>query len=97
MRATRRHRVGHCFVPDRCIARILQAGAADAFVLGIFASGMLGFGKVYLGVAQRAIDLALAGIKGKTALAVSTITAPRGPRRSSRRNIMSSEFIVRGC
>ena len=73
MRATRSDDVvlDGVFVPDRYIARILPAGSADAFVLGIFAWALLGFGNIYHGVAQRAIDLALAGIKGKTALAVS--------------------------
>jgi alkylation response protein AidB-like acyl-CoA dehydrogenase len=59
------------FVPDKYIARILPAGGADAFVLGIFAWALLGFAGIYHGVARRALDLALAGIKGKTALAVS--------------------------
>jgi alkylation response protein AidB-like acyl-CoA dehydrogenase len=73
MRATRSDDVvlDGVFAPDRYIARILPAGTADAFVLGIFAWALLGFGNVYHGVAQRAIDLALAGIKGKTSLAVS--------------------------
>jgi alkylation response protein AidB-like acyl-CoA dehydrogenase len=73
MRATRSDDVvlDGVFVPDRYIARILPAGAADAFILAIFAWALLGFGNVYYAVAQRAIDLALASIKGKTALAVS--------------------------
>lgn len=73
MRATRSDDIvlDGVFVPDRYVARILPAGTADAFVLGIFAWALLGFGNVYHGVAQRAIDLALAGIKGKTSLAVS--------------------------
>ena len=73
MRATRSDDIvlDGVFVPDRYIARIVPAGGADAFVLGVFAWALLGFGNVYHGVARRAIDLALAGIKGKTALAVS--------------------------
>jgi alkylation response protein AidB-like acyl-CoA dehydrogenase len=59
------------FVPDRCVARMVPAGTADAFVLGIFAWGLLGFANVYYGVARRAIDLALPGLKKKTSLAVS--------------------------
>jgi alkylation response protein AidB-like acyl-CoA dehydrogenase len=73
MRATRSDDVilEGVFVPDRYVARIVPAGGADAFVLGIFAWALLGFANVYCGVAQRAIDLALPGIKAKTALAVS--------------------------
>jgi alkylation response protein AidB-like acyl-CoA dehydrogenase len=59
------------FVPDRYIARMVPAGGADAFVLGIFAWALLGFANVYCGIARRAIDLALPGLKQKTALAVS--------------------------
>jgi alkylation response protein AidB-like acyl-CoA dehydrogenase len=73
MRATRSDDVilDGAFVPDRYIARIVPAGGADGFVLGVFAWALLGFANVYYGVAQRAIDLALPAIKGKTALAVS--------------------------
>ena len=61
------------FVPDKYIARILPEGfaGADAFILGIFAWALLGFGNIYYGIAQRAMDLALPGIKSKTSLAVS--------------------------
>jgi alkylation response protein AidB-like acyl-CoA dehydrogenase len=59
------------FVPDKYIARIVPAGSADAFVLGMFAWSLLGFGNIYFGVARRAIDLVLPAIKNKTTLAVS--------------------------
>src|SRR4029079_6028889 len=59
------------FIPDEYIARILPAGSADAFVLGVFAWALLGFAHIYHGVAQRAIDLALPGIRNRTSLAVS--------------------------
>jgi alkylation response protein AidB-like acyl-CoA dehydrogenase len=59
------------FVPDKYIARTVPAGGADAFVLGIFAWALLGFANIYYGVAQRAIDLALPGIKAKTSLGLS--------------------------
>lgn len=73
MRATRSDDVvlEGAFVPDKYIARIVPAGGADAFVLGIFAWALLGFANVYYGVAKRAIDLALPSIKGKTSVAVS--------------------------
>lgn len=73
MRATRSDDImlEGAFVPDRYVARIVPAGGADAFVLGIFAWALMGFANVYLGVAQRAIDLALPSIKAKTSVAVS--------------------------
>jgi len=73
MRATRSDDVvlDGAFVPDKYIARIVPAGGLDPFVLGIFAWGLTGFANIYYGVAQRAIDLAVAGIKTKTSLAVS--------------------------
>jgi alkylation response protein AidB-like acyl-CoA dehydrogenase len=63
------------FVPDNYIARIVPAGGADAFVLGIFAWALLGFGNIYCGVARRALDLALSGVRGKTSLGVSRTMA----------------------
>ena len=73
MRATRSDDVvlDGAFVPDKYIARIAPAGALDPFILGIFAWPLIGFANIYCGVAQRAIDLAVAGIKSKTALAVT--------------------------
>ena len=61
------------FVPDKHIARVVPAGAAgiDPFVLGIFAWGLTGFGNVYYGLAQRALDLTIETIKKKTSLAMS--------------------------
>ena len=63
------------FVPDRYVARIVPAGTADAFVLGIFAWALMGFANVYCGIAQRAIDLAVASAKGKTSMAVTRTMA----------------------
>jgi hypothetical protein len=63
------------FVPDRYVARIVPAGTADAFVLGIFAWALMGFANVYCGIAQRAIDLAVTSVKGKTSLAVTRTMA----------------------
>jgi alkylation response protein AidB-like acyl-CoA dehydrogenase len=59
------------FVPDRYVVRMVPAGSADAFVLGIFAWALLGFANVYCGIARRAIDLVLPAIKRKTSLGVS--------------------------
>lgn len=77
MRATRSDDVvvEGAFVPDRYIARIVPAGGADAFVLGVFAWALLGFANVYYAVAKRAIDLALPSIKGKSSVAVSRTMA----------------------
>ena len=77
MRATRSDdvKLDGVFVPDRYIARIVPAGTADAFVLGIFAWALMGFANVYCGIAQRAIDLAVASAKGKTSLAVTRTMA----------------------
>ena len=61
------------FVPDKYIARVVPAGAAgvDPFVLGIFAWALTGFGNVYYGLAQRALDLTIESVKKKTSLALS--------------------------
>lgn len=59
------------FVPDSAIARIVPAGTADAFVLGIFAWALLGFANIYYSVARRAIDLALPAIKQKSSLGLT--------------------------
>jgi alkylation response protein AidB-like acyl-CoA dehydrogenase len=59
------------FVPDKYVARMVPAGGADAFVLGMFAWALMGFANIYYGIARRAMDLALPGIKNKTSIAVS--------------------------
>jgi alkylation response protein AidB-like acyl-CoA dehydrogenase len=75
MRATRSDDVllEGAFVPDKYVARILPAGfgGADAFVLGMFAWALLGYANIYYAMAQRALDLALPGIKKKTSLGLS--------------------------
>lgn len=59
------------FVPDRYIARILPAGTADLFVLSIFGWAEPTFGSIYLGLAERARDIAIAGVKKRKALALT--------------------------
>jgi alkylation response protein AidB-like acyl-CoA dehydrogenase len=75
MRATRSDDtiLENVFVPDRYIARVVPAGGAgvDAFILGIFAWGLMGFGNIYYGLAKRALDLAVDSTKKKTSLALS--------------------------
>lgn len=65
------------FVPDRFIARVVPAGAAgmDAFILGVFAWALIGFGNVYCGMARRALDLAIGVAKQRTSLGVSRTMA----------------------
>lgn len=75
MRATRSDDtiLEETFVPDRYVARVLPAGAAglDAFVLGIFAWALIGFGNIYYGIARRALDLAVETVKKRTSMALS--------------------------
>jgi alkylation response protein AidB-like acyl-CoA dehydrogenase len=59
------------FVPDKYIARILPAGGADNYVVAMFAWALMGFANTYYGVAQRAMDLALPGLKKKTSIGLS--------------------------
>lgn len=61
------------FVPDQYIARVVPPGAAgvDAFVLSVFAWALLGFGNVYYGLAQRALDQTIRSVKTKKSMAVS--------------------------
>jgi alkylation response protein AidB-like acyl-CoA dehydrogenase len=72
MRATRSEDtvLDGVFVPDRFIARIVPAGAAglDPFVLGILAWALIGFGNVYYGLAQHALDLTITSVKKKTSI-----------------------------
>ncbi len=59
-------------VPDRYIARIVPSGfaGADAFVLGIFAWAEPTFGHIYLSIAERARDLAVADVRQKKSVAL---------------------------
>jgi alkylation response protein AidB-like acyl-CoA dehydrogenase len=61
------------FVPDRFIARVVPAGAAgiDAFVLGLFAWALMGFGNIYYGLARRALDLTVDTVKSKRSIGLS--------------------------
>jgi alkylation response protein AidB-like acyl-CoA dehydrogenase len=75
MRATRSDDtiLDGAFVPDRYVARVLPAGAAgmDEFVLAMFAWALIGFGNVYFGIARRALDLTVDGLKKKTSIALT--------------------------
>lgn len=65
------------FVPDEHVARVVPAGAAgiDAFVLGIFAWALIGFGNVYYGLARRALDKSVSALKKKRSMAVTRTMA----------------------
>jgi alkylation response protein AidB-like acyl-CoA dehydrogenase len=65
------------FVPDRFIARVVPAGAAgiDPFVLGVLAWALVGFGNIYYGLAQRALDVTIESIRTKRSVAVSRTMA----------------------
>lgn len=73
MRATRSDDtvLDGAFIPDRYIARVLPAGTADLFVLAIFAWAEPTFGSIYMGIADRARELAVAEAQKKTSLALS--------------------------
>jgi alkylation response protein AidB-like acyl-CoA dehydrogenase len=61
------------FIPDRYVARVVPAGAGglDAFVLGVFAWALMGFGNIYCGLARRALDLTVENLKKKTSIGLS--------------------------
>jgi alkylation response protein AidB-like acyl-CoA dehydrogenase len=59
------------FMPDAHIAHKVPAGMPDLFVLCVFGWVQPGFASVYLGIARRALDLAVANAKKRTSLAVS--------------------------
>ncbi len=73
MRATRSDDtiLDGAFIPDKYIARKLPAGGADLFVLSVFAWAEPTFASIYVALAQRAMDLAVAGAKKRTSLALS--------------------------
>jgi alkylation response protein AidB-like acyl-CoA dehydrogenase len=77
MRATRSDDtiLDGAFVPDKYIARVLPTGAADLFILSIFAWGEPLFGSIYYGIGQRALDLAVESAKKRTSLAVTRTMA----------------------
>jgi alkylation response protein AidB-like acyl-CoA dehydrogenase len=59
------------FVPDKYIVRVRPPGfaSADAFILTLFAWAEPLFANIYLGMAERARDLAIARVKQKTSVA----------------------------
>ena len=69
------------FVPDAYIGRVLPAGlaGADLFVLSLFAVVEPTFSNVYIGIAQRAFDLAIANAQSKTSIALGGKTMAYNP------------------
>jgi alkylation response protein AidB-like acyl-CoA dehydrogenase len=59
------------FVSDRYIGRVIPAGQADLFILCLFAVAGNGIAGVYLGVAHRALELAVASARKRTSLALT--------------------------
>jgi alkylation response protein AidB-like acyl-CoA dehydrogenase len=62
------------FVPDKYIVRVRPPGfaGADAFILTLFAWAEPLFANIYLGMAERARDLAIARVQQKTSVAGMT-------------------------
>jgi alkylation response protein AidB-like acyl-CoA dehydrogenase len=83
MRATRSDDtlLDGALVPDGYVARVVPAGFAgvDAFVLGIFGWGASTFASIYLGIAERAFDLTVAGVKQRTSIALGGRSMARHP------------------
>ena len=73
MRATRSDDtlLDGAFIPDKYVARVVPAGTADLFVLSIFGWAEPTFASIYLGLAERARDIAAAGVKKRTSLALT--------------------------
>jgi alkylation response protein AidB-like acyl-CoA dehydrogenase len=69
------------FVPDRYIGRVVPAdfAGADLFVLAIFAYAEPTISNVYLGIAQRAFDLAVANAQSKSSVALGGKTMAHNP------------------
>ena len=71
MRATSSNttKLDHAFVPTQRISRFLPVGPnADPFVFGIFSNFLLLIGSVYAGIADRALELAVAAAQKRTSL-----------------------------
>jgi len=69
------------FVPGRYIGRVVPAdfAGADLFVLAIFAYAEPTISNVYIGIAQRAFDLAVANAQSKTSVALGGRTLAHNP------------------
>lgn len=83
MRATRSDDtlLSDAFIPDRYVARIVPAGwsGMDAFVTGIQAWGLCLIASVYVGIAERACELAVDGCQHRTSAALGGRTLAHHP------------------
>jgi alkylation response protein AidB-like acyl-CoA dehydrogenase len=61
----------NAFIPDRYVVRIVTAGELDDFLLAMYAWAVLGWANIYCGIAQRAIDITVPTMRGKTSLGLS--------------------------
>lgn len=59
------------FVPDDRVARVIPAGEMDPFLLAMAGRGVLGFAAVYVGLAERAFELATAGAHRRSSIALT--------------------------
>jgi alkylation response protein AidB-like acyl-CoA dehydrogenase len=76
MRPTQSHDtvLDHVFVPDERIGRVVPAGdGSDLFIVGMNVWALAVIANVYLGIADRALELAVASARKKTSIAI-----PRG-------------------
>jgi alkylation response protein AidB-like acyl-CoA dehydrogenase len=68
------------FVPDSRIGRIVPAGSSDdLFLLAMNAWPLLTFASVYLGIADRALEIAIADANRKTSVAIPRGTYAHNP------------------
>lgn len=61
------------FIPDSHVVRVIPAGAAgvDYYILAIFAWALIGFGNIYYGMAQYALDRTVDTLKKKKSIALT--------------------------
>jgi alkylation response protein AidB-like acyl-CoA dehydrogenase len=81
-------------IPDRYIARVIPAGTADLFVLSIFAWAEPTFASIYMGIARRAIDLAVQTAHKRTSLA---LTRPMAYNPEVQHNVAEMTFAFDGA
>jgi alkylation response protein AidB-like acyl-CoA dehydrogenase len=73
MRATASHDtiVDGAFCPDHYIMRVLPAGVDDLYMLCMFATVEATFGAIYLGIADRALELAVESARKRTSITLT--------------------------
>ncbi len=58
-------------VPDRYVVRVMPAGSADNFLLAAYTWVEVGFGSVYVGLASRAMELAVETARAKGSIGLT--------------------------